>query len=50
MLSAREARAQKYKPRPLINGNALMKLMAEMKKQRWTTGKNSRFQGEQRRN
>ena len=27
------ARAQKFKPRPLINDNAFVKLMAKMKKQ-----------------
>ena len=47
---AREARAQNFKPRPLINGNAFVTLMAKMKKQRWIIRKNSRFQGEQQRN
>ena len=40
-------RAQIFKPH---NGNAFVTLMAKMKKQRWITGKNSRFQGEQQRN
>ena len=30
-----DARAQNFKPRPLISGNAFVKI----KKQRWTTGK-----------
>ena len=33
------ARAQNFKPRPLINGNAFVTLMAKMKKQRWIIGK-----------
>ena len=49
-VSTVRARAQNFKPRPLINGNAFVTLMAKMKKQRWIIGKNSRFQGEQQRN